>query len=51
VLPVLIPGATYRFTDRAANQGLILRRLIREFSVKPGETVDLGDILIEKPEE
>jgi hypothetical protein len=51
VLPVLIPGATYRFTDRAANQGLILRRLIREFTVKPGETVDLGDIVIEKPEE
>ena len=49
VLPVLIPGATYRFTDRAANQGLIVRRLLREFTVKPGETLDLGDIVIEKP--
>ena len=49
VLPVLIPGTTYRFTDRAANQGLIVRRLLREFTLKPGETLDLGDIVIEKP--
>ena len=49
VLPVLIPGATYRFTDRAANQGPFVRRLVREFTVKPGETLDLGDIVIEKP--
>ena len=49
VLPVLIPGATYRFTDRAANQGPFVRRLLREFTVKPGETLDLGDIVIEQP--
>ena len=49
VLAVLIPGATYRFTDRAPNQGLFVRRLVREFTVKPGETLDLGDIVIEKP--
>ena len=49
VLPVLIPGATYRFTDRAANQGPLVRRLLREFTVKPGETLDLGDIVIEQP--
>jgi RNA polymerase sigma factor (sigma-70 family) len=49
VLRVLIPGATYRFTDRAANQGPFVRRLLREFTVKPGETLDLGDIVIEKP--
>ena len=49
VLPVLIPGATYRFTDRAANQGSIIRRLLSEFTVKPGETLDLGDIVIDKP--
>ncbi len=37
--PALVPGATYRvFPFR------------KEFTVKPGETLDLGDILIEKPE-
>ncbi len=49
VLPVLIPGATYRFTDRAPKQGPIVRRLVREFTVKSGATLDLGDIVIEKP--
>ena len=49
VLPALIPGATYRFTDRAANQGLLVRRVVREFTPKGGEALDLGDILIEKP--
>jgi Carboxypeptidase regulatory-like domain/Sigma-70 region 2 len=43
--PALIPGATYRVYDRTA--AFDLRR---EFNVKPGETFDLGDILIEKPE-
>ncbi len=49
VLPVLIPGATYRFTTRVAGQGPIVQRLLREFTVKPGETLDLGEIVIEKP--
>jgi hypothetical protein len=39
----LIPGATYRVYDRT---GAFEFR--REFTVKPGETLDLGDILIEK---
>jgi hypothetical protein len=47
-LPVLIPGATYRFTDRASAIGPGILR--KEFTVKPGETLDLGDILIEKPQ-
>ena len=45
VFPALIPGASYRvaFRDRA-------RPAVRkEFRVKPGETLDLGDIPIEKP--
>jgi hypothetical protein len=47
-LPVLIPGATYRFTDHASPiRPGVLRK---EFTVKPGETLDLGDILIEKPD-
>ena len=36
--PALIPGATYRIAG-----------LSKEFTVKPGETLDLGDIRIEKP--
>ena len=50
-LPDLIPGATYRITDSSTmnveNKGVQVRR---DFTVKPGETVDLGDILIEKPQ-
>jgi hypothetical protein len=51
ILPALIPGATYQIDDMSAiddNGGGHLRK---EFTVKPGETVDLGDIRIEKPEE
>ena len=36
--PALIPGATYRISEPA-----------RDFTVKPGENLDLGDIRIEKP--
>ncbi len=48
-LPALIPGATYRIYDEtvAEAQG---PRLRKEFTVKSGETLDLGDILIEKPQ-
>ncbi len=50
MLPVLIPGATYRFVDRTTTiQGQAAPRLRKDFTVKPGETLDLGDILIEKP--
>jgi RNA polymerase sigma factor (sigma-70 family) len=47
----LIPGALYRISDFSAandtNKGIELRR---DFTVRPGEFLDLGDILIEKPE-
>ncbi len=50
-LPDLIPGAQYRIVDwstvNVQNKGVQLRK---DFTVKPGETVDLGDILIEKPQ-
>ncbi len=50
-LPNLIPGAPYRIVDYSTvndqDKGLQLRK---DFIVKPGETIDLGDILIEKPQ-
>jgi hypothetical protein len=49
-LPALIPGALYRLSDYSSlhiqDQGVQVRK---EFRVKPGETLELGDILIEKP--
>lgn len=49
-LPDLIPGALYRITDFSTvnnqDKGVQVRK---EFTVKPGETIDLGDVLIEKP--
>ena len=48
-LPDLIPGALYRISDYSTindQKGLQVRK---DFTVKPGETLDLGDILIERP--
>ena len=49
-LPALIPGALYRISDRSTindrDKGVQVRK---DFTVNPGETLDLGDILIEKP--
>ncbi len=49
VLPVLIPGATYRILDATTLRDPSGPRLRKEFTVKPGETLELGDIEIEKP--
>jgi RNA polymerase sigma factor (sigma-70 family) len=49
VFPALIPGATYRIQDRTAIRSPAGIPTRKEFTVKPGETLDLGDILIEKP--
>jgi hypothetical protein len=46
-LPALIPGATYRFIDRSTGPNAVLQ-VRKEFKVEPGQTLDLGDILIEK---
>jgi RNA polymerase sigma factor (sigma-70 family) len=50
VLPDLIPGATYRISDWSTRgdrkTGVRLRK---DFTVRPGETLDLGDILVEEP--
>jgi hypothetical protein len=44
-LPALIPGAPYRLVDRTeANEPVR-----KAFTVKPGETLDLGDVLVSKP--
>jgi hypothetical protein len=48
VLPALVPGAVYRIIDRSnQTKGYQVRR---DFTVKPGETLELGDILVENPE-
>jgi hypothetical protein len=44
--PALIPGATYRRTPRNTQEA----SSNTEFTVRPGETLDLGDIMIEKPQ-
>jgi beta-lactamase regulating signal transducer with metallopeptidase domain/protocatechuate 3,4-dioxygenase beta subunit len=48
-LPALIPGATYRIEDITPAFGDGDVALRKEFIVKPGETVDLGEILIARP--
>ena len=49
-LPNLVPGALYRICDRSTEdvpgKGVQARK---DFTVKPGEKLDLGEILIEKP--
>jgi hypothetical protein len=49
VLGSLIPGALYRISDfSTSNVQNVRKRIIRDFTVKPGETLDLGDIVIAK---
>ncbi len=43
VFPALIPGATYRIIDRTTGP-----QLRKEFTVKPGEALDLGEVRIGK---
>jgi hypothetical protein len=47
VFPALIPGATYQIQNLSEEADRPIRK---EFAVKTGETVELGDIRIEKPE-
>jgi hypothetical protein len=49
VFPALIPGASYRISNSTRAGQASKPPLHKNFSVKPGEMVDLGDILIEKP--
>ena len=47
-LPCLIPGALP--DQRLVDQDVKGVQVRKDFTVKPGETLDLGDILIEKPQ-
>jgi RNA polymerase sigma factor (sigma-70 family) len=44
--PALIPGASYQIVRRTTGS-----QIPKNFTIKPGETLDLGDILIEKPQQ
>jgi hypothetical protein len=46
---VLIPGARYRFIDRTTSMTPRGPQIRKEFAVKPGETLELGEIVIDKP--
>jgi beta-lactamase regulating signal transducer with metallopeptidase domain len=46
----LIPAASYCILDRTTFRDAGERTVRKEFTVKPGESLDLGDILIAKPE-
>jgi RNA polymerase sigma factor (sigma-70 family) len=47
--PVLIPGATIRVFDNTTQNDTRQRQVRKEFVARAGETIDLGDILIENP--
>ncbi len=47
-LPDLIPGATYRLNGTSLYAPTKRDPVYKDFTVKPGETVDLGDITIER---
>ena len=46
--PALIPGATYRILDQTSARATSGPQVRKDFTVKPGEILDLGDIVIEK---
>ena len=49
-LPVLIPGATYRVIDYTTQvRGQTGPETRKEFTIKPGQKLNLGDIRIAKP--
>ena len=50
VFPALIPGAAYRIVDATRIREGVDPQVRKEFTVQPGETLDLGEIRIEKPQ-
>ncbi len=49
-LDALIPGALYRIINPTTAYDAKGAQVYKEFTVKPGETLDLGDIVIANPE-
>jgi hypothetical protein len=47
-LPVLISGATYRLIDLTTARDAAGPQVRKEFTIQPGETLDLGDLVIAK---
>ncbi len=47
--PALIPGASYRVIDRTTLREPSGPQVRKEFTVKAGQTIDLGDIRIQNP--
>ena len=47
--PALIPGASYRVIDRTTVREPSGPQVRKEFTVKAGETIDLGEIRIQNP--
>jgi RNA polymerase sigma factor (sigma-70 family) len=46
----LIPGALYRITDLSTVNDQDMKKLThKDFTVRPGQTIDLGDVVIQKP--
>jgi hypothetical protein len=49
VFPALIPGAAYRIADATRIREGVDPQVRKEFTVQPGETLDLGEVRIENP--
>ena len=49
MFPALVPGVSYHIINRSTSRE-VGAQVRKEFTVKPDEKVDLGDILIEKPQ-
>jgi hypothetical protein len=50
VFPALIPGASYRFYDPTSYGNPDGPQIRTDFIARPGETIELGDILIANPQ-
>jgi len=49
--PALVPGALHRIVDRTPTVGGRELEVHKEFTVQPGEILELGDVVIARPRE